>query len=410
MASVTAIRSRLLFAAAIALLALNLRAAVGSLGVVLEPVRDGLGLNAAVAGALTTLPVLCFAGFGALSPGVVRWAGLNRTAFGVLIVAAAGLAARAVVDSGALFVVLTVVALGAAAIGNVILPALAKQHLPDHLTLISATYGAALMGGAALSAGLTVPISDAADSWRAGLGAWAILALASALPWIPMLRHDVHITVGTKAGRTKTGIGFRHVARSPMAWALAASFGVQSSQAYAQFGWFASMLDGAGLTSSSAGAMLSVLSATGIPVSLSLPFLIRWAGDRPVLPWMFALATVGGWLGVLLVPTTTPWAWAILLGIGGGMFPWCLTMIGRRSMTVDGTASLSGFVQAIGYSIAAVGPFGVGLLHGATGGYDVPIYALIGAGVAMGVVGTLVVRSGTLEEDLERHGAGRVGA
>lgn len=400
----TATRSRLLFVVAIALLALNLRAAVGSLGVVLDPVRDGLGLNAAVAGALTTLPVVCFAGFGALSPGIVRWAGLNRTAFGLLIVTAVGLAARAVVDSGALFVVLTIVALGATAIGNVILPALAKQHLPDHLTAISATYGAALVGGAALSAGLTVPVSDAAGSWRAGLGAWAILALAAAVPWIPMLRHDVHITVGTKAGAARTGIGFRHVARSPMAWALAASFGVQSSQAYAQFGWFASMLDEAGLTASSAGAMLSLLSAVGIPASLSLPLLIRWAGDRPLLPWLFALGTIGGWLGVLLAPTAAPWAWAILLGIGSGMFPWCLTMIGRRSATVEGTAALSGFVQAIGYSIAAVGPFGVGLLHGATGGYDVPIYALIGGGVVMGVVGTLVVRGGMLEDDLERRG------
>jgi len=399
MTGVSSTRLRLVAGVAIVLLALNLRAAVGSLGVVLDPVRDGLGLSAAVAGALTTLPVLCFAVFGAFSPGVVRWIGLNRTACGVLIVAAAGLASRAAVDSGPAFVVLTMVALAAAAVGNVILPALAKQHLPEHLSVISACYGAALMGGAALSSGLTVPIADATGGWRSGLGAWAVLAVAAAVPWIPLLRHDVHVAV-----RTTATTGMRHVARSPMAWALALSFGLQSSQAYAQFGWFPTMLDDAGLSASSAGALLGLLSAVGIPVSLSLPVLIRWAGDRPVLPWLFGLATVGGWLGVLLIPTTTPWAWAILLGIGGGMFPWCLTMIGRRSVTVDGTASLSGFTQAIGYSIAAIGPFGVGVLHGATGGFDVAIYALIGVGVAMGVVGTMVVRGGTLESDLERRG------
>jgi len=386
---------------AIVLLALNLRAAVGSLGVLLDPVSDDLGLNPAVAGALTTLPVLCFAGFGAFSPQLVRWAGLNRTAFGLLVVAAAGLAVRAVVSSGVAFVALTVVALAAAAVGNVILPALAKQHLPEHVSVISAISGAALMGGAALSSGLTVPIAHAVtdgsgDSWRAGLGAWAILALAAALPWIPMLRHDVHVSVSTP----HTRIGMRQVAHSPMAWALAASFGVQSSQAYAQFGWFPSILDDAGLSPSSAGAMLGILSAVGIPVSLSLPTLIRRAGDRPVLPWMFALATIGGWLGVLLSPTAAPILWSALLGFGGGMFPWCLTMIGRRSATVDGTAALSGFVQGIGYSIAAIGPFGVGLLHGATGGFDAAIYALIGGGVLMGIVGTLVVRGGTLESEL----------
>jgi len=394
-------RSWILPTAAIILLALNLRAAVSSLGVVLDPVSDGLGLNPAVAGALTTLPVLCFAGFGAFSPQLVRWAGLNRTAFGLLIVVSAGLTARALVDSGAAFVIFTVIALAAAAVGNVILPALAKQHLPDHVSAISALYGAALTGGAALSSGLTVPIAHAVtggsgDSWRAGLGAWAILAVAAALPWIPMLRHDVHVSVTAPHAR----IGMRQVAHSPMAWALAASFGVQSSQAYAQFGWFPSILDDAGLSPSSAGAMLGILSAVGIPVSLSLPVLIRWAGDRPILPWLFTFATIGGWLGVLLSPTAAPIVWSVLLGFGGGMFPWCLTMIGRRSATVDGTAALSGFVQGIGYSIAAIGPFSVGLLHGATGGFDVAIYALIGGAVVMGVVGTLVVRGGMLESEL----------
>jgi len=389
---VTSTRSPLLVGSAIVLLAVNLRAAVGSLGVVLEPVRDGLGLGPTVAGALTTLPVLCFASFGALTPGVVRRVGLNRTAFGLLLVAAAGLAGRAVVDSGVAFVALTVLALAAAAVGNVILPALTKQHLPHHLMTVSALYGAALMAGAALSSGLTVPIGDAGNGWRTGLGAWAVLALAAALPWLPLLRRDVHVAVGTRPS-----IGFGSVARSPTAWALAVAFGVQSAQAYAQFGWFPSMMEDAGLSASAAGALLGVLSAVGIPVALSLPVLIRHFGGRPVLPWLFACATIIGWVGVLLAPTVMPLLWALLLGVGGGMFPWCLTMIGRRAASVPGTAALSGFVQAVGYSIAAVGPFGVGVLHGATGDYDVALFALIAGGLVMGAAGTAVVRGRRLE-------------
>lgn len=383
---------------AIVLLALNLRSAVGSLGVLLDPVSAELGFNSTVAGALTTLPVLCFAGFGALSPRVVRLSGLNRTAFGLLLVAAAGLAARAVVDSGVVFIALTVVALAAAAVGNVILPALAKQHLPEHVAVVSALYGAALMGGAALSSGLTVPIADATGGWRTGLGAWAVLAVAAAVPWIPLLRHDVRVPVTA----SHAGIGMRDVARSPMAWALAASFGLQSSQAYAQFGWFPLMLDDAGLTAAKAGAMLGVIGAVGIPMSLTLPKLIRWTGDRPVLPWLFASTTVAGWCGVLWAPTAAPIAWSVLLGIGGAMFPWCLTMIGQRSATVAGTAALSAFVQGAGYSLAALGPFGVGLMHGATGGFDIAIYGLIGVGFLMGIAGTVVMRGGTLEQYLHR--------
>lgn len=382
------------------LLALNLRAAVGSLGVVLEPVRESLALSAPVAGALTTLPVICFAIFGALSPAIVRRIGLNRTAFALLVVIAAALVARAAAESGAAFVALTVVALAAAGVGNVILPALTKQHAPDHIPTVSALYGAALLGGAALSSGLTVPLSESGlgwsdDGWRFGLGAWAVLALIAAVPWITTLRHDVHVRV-----RSGSSLRWSDVARSPLAWALALTFGFQSAAAYAQFGWYASMLDEAGLSAGHAGGMLGVLSAAGLPVALLLPRLLAWAGSRPILPVAFATATIAGWLGILLAPTTVPWLWSLLLGIGGGLFPWTLTMIGRRSATVDGTAALSGFVQGIGYSIAAAGPFGVGVLHGATGNFNAAIVALIGGAVAMGAAGTWVMRCGMLEDDL----------
>ncbi len=394
-------RSRVLVGAAIVLLALNLRTAVGSLGVVLDPVRDDLEIGPALAGALTTLPVLCFAVFGTFSPAVVRWTGLNRTAFGVLVVAALALLARTVVDSGPAFVALSVIALAAAAIGNVALPALAKQHLPDHVPAVSAAYGAALMAGAATASLTTVPIADATTGWRGGLAAWAVVAAACAVVWIPMLRHDVRPTRGTT---TRTGVSLRQVARSPMAWALTAMFSAQSAGAYAQFGWYATMLDDAGLSASTAGTMLGALSAIGIPVSLLLPSLIRRLGTTPVLPWAFSLATAAGWCGVLLAPTTAPLLWSVLLGVGGGAFLWCLTMVGHRTRTVDGTAALSGFVQGVGYGVAALGPFGIGVLHGATGGFEVPLVVLLVDAVLIGVAGTVVVRSGDLEDELERRG------
>ena len=46
-----------------------------------------------------------------------------------------------------------------------------------------------------------------------------------------------------------------------------------------------------------------------------------------------------------------------------------LTLIGLRSRTPQGTAALSGFTQSLGYLMAVVGPFAVGALHDATGGW-----------------------------------------
>ena len=387
---------RLLVGAAIVLLALNLRVAVGSVGVVLDALRSDLGMSASVAGVLTTLPVLCFALFGSGSHGLVRRIGLHRTTSLLLIVIAIGLASRVVVEGSAAFLLLSVVALSGAAVGNVILPVLAKVHFPDRIPMISANYGAALMAGAAVGSVATVPLSDAFGGWRAGLGAWTLLAVITLVPWLRFLGHDLHVDSGP------TALTLRALARSKVAWATALCFGVQSAQAYAQFGWFPAILHDGGLSTGAAGAMQGLLSAVGIPMTLALPALIAWAGQRPVLPWLFAVVSVVGWAGVLVAPAALPWLWAILLGIGTGAFTWTLTMIGKRARTPDGTAALSGFAQSIGYVIAGLGPLGTGLLHDATGTWTVPVVVLLVASVPIGAFGALVNRDRFLEDELGR--------
>ena len=387
---------RLLVGAAIVLLALNLRVAVGSVGVVLDALRADLGMSATVAGVLTTLPVLCFAFFGSGSHGVVRWIGLHRTTALLLVVTALGLALRAVVDTSGLFLLLSVVALAGAAVGNVILPVLAKVHFPDRIPLISSLYGAALMTGSAIGSIVTVPVADAFGGWRAGIGSWTLLAIITLVPWLRSLGHDLHVDSGPST------LSMRQLVRSKIAWAAAVCFGAQSAQAYAQFGWFPAILHDGGLSTAAAGAMQGLLSAVGIPMTLALPALIAWAGRRPILPWSFAVFTMAGWAGVLVAPAELAWLWAVLLGTGGCAFTWTLTMIGRRARTPDGTAALSGFAQSIGYVIAGIGPLSAGLLHDATGTWTVPVVVLLVAALPIGVFGALVNRDRFLEDELGR--------
>ena len=51
-------------------------------------------------------------------------------------------------------------------------------------------------------------------------------------------------------------------------------------------------------------------------------------------------------------------------------------MLGQRSRTPGGTAALSSFVQGVGYLMAAIGPFGAGLLQDVTGSWAVPVTVL----------------------------------
>lgn len=388
-------RGRILVLVSILALALNLRTAVGSLGVVLPQVRADLGMSATFGGLLTTVPVLCFAVFGAAASTVVGRLGLHRTVVLALGLAAGGLLARPYVGDRWAFLALTVVALAGAALGNVVLPALAKEHFPDRLPLISSLFGAALVGGAALSSATTVPLTSALGGWSGGLAVWAGLALVALVPWLVLGRRGTH-------GRpTETRWPLRALARSPLAWTMALLFGCQAAQAYAQFGWYSEILVDAGLPTGRAAAMLAVISAVGIPLTLLLPAAIRATTGRPYLPIAYAVITVAGWATVLVAPTSLALLSALLLGAGSTAFTWVLALISQRARSRQGTVALSGFVQGIGYLIAAAGPFGTGAMHDLTGSWTPSLIGLMVVAVLIGILGSTLSRPRYVEDDLD---------
>ena len=112
-----------LLVAAVVLVSVNLRPGASSVGPVLQEVRDGLGMSAGVAGAVTGLPGLCFGLAGALAVGLARRIGMTAGIALGLVAAAAGLVLRVLTESVPLFLVLTAVALAGMAVGNVLVPA-----------------------------------------------------------------------------------------------------------------------------------------------------------------------------------------------------------------------------------------------------------------------------------------------
>lgn len=375
-------------------LALNLRSVVSSVGVSLDALMPALSMSGASAGLLTTLPVLSFAFFGATANAIARPIGLHRTAALCLVTLAVGMGVRGLVDSTWLFMVATTVALAGAAVGNVILPPLVKRHFPDHVGTVTAVYTAALLLGAALPPAVTVPIADAAGDWRAGLEAWAIMAVVCLVPWLTMLGRDIHPSTPRRHK-----VPLASVVRSPMAWAMALFFGVQSSNAYVVLGWLAQAYTDSGLSRTTAGVMVGIVQALGIPIALLLPQLTRRLPSQALLPIGFAVLSALGWLGVMAAADTAPWLWALLLGVGGGAFPWVLSMIGLRTNTPAGTAALSSFVQSVGYLVAALGPFGVGLLHDAVDSWAPPLLALAGTSMLM-LIGLVFARPRYFEDTL----------
>lgn len=384
---------------AIVLLALNLRVGISSVGVVLTALQDDLDMSNPVAGLLATLPVICFAVIGLSAGGLIRRVGIHRAAAALLTLMVVGLVVRALAPSVVVFVGGTFVLLAGVAVGNVLLPALAKFHFPDRIALISSLYGAAVIGGSSLGALGSGVLADGSGSWRPALGAWSVLALIALTPWLFLLRQDRAVEVSAGS------ITFARLLRSRPAWLMVLCFGALSAQAYAQLGWYPAILIDAGMSTARAGAMFSVLTAVGIPTMLALPWLTRRLGSGALLPILFGLCTAAGWVGVLLAPDQITWLWSVLIGFGAGIFAWALAMIGRHTRTAEGAAALSGFAQGFGFLLASIGPFGVGLLHDATHSWNASILLLVGIGLGICVIGARVSRPWTLEDTLIRRGA-----
>ena len=92
----------------------------------------------------------------------------------------------------------------------------------------------------------------------------------------------------------------------------------------------------------------------------------------------------------------------VLSGIGSGMFPLALTMIGLRSRTPQTTAALSAFVQAIGYIVAGTGPLLFGVLFGATGSWVLPL-ALLWVSLGLAWIAGLLACAPPLRRRRDRH-------
>jgi len=390
----SAARDRRVLIAALLLTGLSMRTAVTSVGAVLSDVQTGMHTNSAVAGVITTLPAVCFAVLGALAPRLASRSGPHRLLVLALITMTAGLVSRAVVGTVWAFLALSVLSLAGAAVANVLMPMEVKSHFPTRIGTMTALYTTAMAIGTTAGAGLTVPIGSIAggpDAWRLGIGSWAVLSAVAILPWLAMARSNGHLAAGGVGTRA------RMLVHSRIAWMVTFYFAFQSLQAYVAFGWFERFLTEHSISDSTAGWMVALMSAMAIPTSMLAP-TVPPRYHRPLV--LFLGACMGSaYAGMNLAPAAS-WGWMVLAGIGGGMFPLSLTLMGYRSATPSTTASLSAFAQGIGYTIAACGPVIFGILHGATGGWAAPFVVLWCALIAAIVAGWRACVPRTVDDDL----------
>ncbi|MEH1099153.1 MFS transporter [Micromonospora sp. CPCC 205561] len=389
----------LLVLAGMLLVALNLRAAITSLGALLDEVRGGLALSGAMAGFVTTLPALAFAVFGALTPRLVRRHSPARVLVVAMLILAAGQLVRVGTNSALVFIAGSALALAGIAVANVLLPLLVKQYFPHRVGLVTGAYSMALTVGSTVAAAAAVPVAHLFGSWRAGLAVWAGLALVAVLPWVPLAlraraarRAATAAAVAPRPARIRPG-------RTRLGWAMAVYFGTQSLGAYAIMGWLAQLFRDAGYRPQDAGLLLAGVTALGVPIALLMPTLAGRLRTLHPLVLTLSAAMVLAYVGLAVAPHDGALLWMVLLAIGQSAFPMVLATIGLRARSAEGTVALSAFSQSVGYLIAALGPLLVGILYGTTGGWTAPIGFLLAALAVQTGAGMVIARPRYVEDE-----------
>ena len=385
-------RRAALFAVGIVALAFNLRAAITSLPPVFPELSASLRLSSAALAVLAAVPVFCFGAFSAAAAPLSRRFGEERVLEAALALVAAGLLLRGALPGVMLFPG-TVLASAAIALMNVLLPSLVKRRNPDRAGLLIGIYLLSLSAGSILSSLIAVPVYRASGgSVRLTLGLWALPAIAAAVAWLPQRKYRTMppgpaaapleaapLEAAPLGGGSQPGrAGPLRVYRHALAWQVTAFMGLQSLTFYAVLSWLPTMFRDRGATAVHAGTLLALMNLGGAVTALVIPVLAHRAPSQRGLMAAAIAASAAGLAGVWFAPLAQSTAWILVLGLGqGAALSLAIYFTMARSPDSLVAASLSAFAQGVGYLVATAGPLAVGFLHTATGGWTVPVAALL---------------------------------
>ena len=379
-----------LLVVAVAAAGFNLRTAVTSLPPLFPDMQTQLHLSTATLSLLAATPVICFGVVSAFAAWLKRRYGEELILLVALILLTAGLLLRGVAPGAMLFPG-TVLAASSIAVLNVLLSSLAKRRWPERAGLLIGIYLTTLSLGAILSSMLSVPLyRHSGGSVRLALGVWAIPAALAALLWLPQLRYRAAgpVPAGPVLAGTAPAVGGERrpaasapgvkVYRYALTWEVTAFMGLQSLLYYAALSWLPTIFQDRGASAVTAGNLLALMGVGNLATSLVVPVLAhRLPGQRAlVVPSL--IGTAAGLAGCLWAPLGTAPAWVLVLGVSqGSCLGLAIFFMMARAPDAGVAASLSAFSQSVGYLVASVGPLMVGLLHSATGSWNIPVALLL---------------------------------
>ncbi|ESK40074.1 hypothetical protein P256_00513 [Acinetobacter nectaris CIP 110549] len=331
-----------------------LRTIFPSFGALMPEIKSSLHLSGGLVTLVTTLPILCLGIFAPLAPKLSEKLGIEKTILFVMIVLVVGIILRGVgkTEDG------TILAGGAISIINVLLPSIIKRDFPEIIGLMSGLYAMALLGGAAFSAGITIPLEHIFNnSWTLAITMWAIPAGGAIVFWL--FQSPKHIIKNHQTVPNVSGLW-----QCKLAWHITIFMVLQSMSSFTIFAWFALFLRDRGISSLEASLVVSISILLQTVASFVAPLIATKLKHQSWFNIAVVIMTLIGFLGCLIAPLKLIWLWSIILGIGqGALTSISMALIIFRSENTHVAAKLSSMVQTVGFGLGAFGPLIIGFVY-----------------------------------------------
>ncbi|MBT0741414.1 MFS transporter [Campylobacter lari] len=350
-------------------LALNLRAPITSIGPMIEYIQEHYKINSALAGMLTTLPLIAF---GLISFFVAYFSQIKALFFALILIVF-GEFIRSYWGNIGLFS--GVFLIGASiAIANVLLPSFVKEKFAKNAYKIMGLYGSIIGLSSIAGVALSLPLLKIFEVPQA-MFFWVVLALIALIFYFPHLKNKRLLRPKKKS------INKINLFLNLTAWKVTIVMGLQSFLSYSLFAWLSVMISEKGFGIDFGSNVLLLSQIIGMPVAFLLPVVLSKLRTHAksfvivLLGFLYVLSFILVFFcDVKLVLLLA----AIFLGFASsGVFTISLLFIAIKSSNSFIAAKLSAMSQGIGYLIAAQAPWIIGMLHDSFGNFTLGFVMLI---------------------------------